>query len=80
MQDARSEKLIQFLLFYAGEYFVVGLDIEIYDAADPEKYLKGILHKEQEPWVGHAFQSYLAVLPSPLVGFNDFAKKVKENC
>lgn len=52
------------------------MDIEQYDASDPEKYLKGILHSEQEPWVGKAYQSYLAVLPSSLVGFDDFAKKV----
>lgn len=64
--------------FHAGEYFVVGMDIEQYDASDPEKYLKGILHSEQEPWVGLAYQSYLAVLPSPLVGFDDFAKKVND--
>lgn len=55
------------------------MDIEQYDASDPEKYLKGILHSEQEPWVGLAYQSYLAVLPSPLVGFDDFAKKVKND-
>lgn len=55
------------------------MDIEQYDASDPEKYLKGILHSEQEPWVGLAYQSYLAVLPSSLVGFDDFAKKVKHN-
>lgn len=63
---------------YAGEYFVVGMDIEQYDASNPEKYLKGILHNEQEPWVGRAYQSYLAVLPSSLVGFDDFAKKVSD--
>jgi guanylate cyclase, other len=61
----------------AGEYFVVGMDIEQYEASNPEKYLKGILHSEQEPWVGQAYRSYLAVLPSSLVGFDDFAKKVK---
>lgn len=53
------------------------MDIEQYDASDPEKYLKGILHSKQEPWVGRAYQSYLAVLPSSLVGFDDFAQKVK---
>lgn len=52
------------------------MDIEQYDASDPEKYLKGILHSDQEPWVGPAYQSYLAVLPSPIVGFDEFATKV----
>lgn len=65
------------IYIYAGEYFVVGMDIEQYDKSDPEKYLKGILLAEQEQWVGHAYQSYLAVLPSPLNGFDDFSKKVR---
>lgn len=56
------------------------MDIEQYDSSNPEKYLMGLLHSEQEPWVGHAYQSYLAVLPSPLVGFDEFAKKVEKNC
>lgn len=68
--------LIFLCLFHAGEYFVVGMDVEQYDSSNPEKYLMGLLHSEQESWVGHAYQSYLAVLPSPLVGFDDFAKKV----
>lgn len=63
--------------FDAGEYFVIGMDIEQYDASDPEKYLKGILHSDQEHWVGEAYKSYLAVLPSPTSGFEDFAAKVK---
>jgi len=61
---------------HVGDYFVVGMDIEQYDAADPGKYLKGLLHSEQEPWVGEAYRSYLAVLPSPTVGFDDFSRKV----
>jgi hypothetical protein len=61
---------------HAGEYFVVGMDIEQYDTDDPEKYLKGLLASEQEDWVGEAYKSYLAVLPSPTIGFDDFANKV----
>jgi hypothetical protein len=76
-------QLTEFSRLSAGNYFVVGLDIEQYDPKNPEKYLMGILHKEQEPWVGQAFQSYLAVFPSPLVGFEDFSQKVTKfhaNC
>jgi len=64
------------LPFYAGEYFVIGMDIEQYDTSDPEKYLKGILHSEQEPWVGEAYRSYFAVFPSPTIGFDEFSVKV----
>lgn len=52
------------------------MDIEQYDSSDPEKYLKGLLHSDQESWVGTAYQSYLAVLPSPTVGFEEFSRKV----
>lgn len=54
------------------------MDIEQYDASDPEKYLKGILHSEQEPWVGEAYRSYFAVFPSPTIGFDEFSGKVSE--
>jgi hypothetical protein len=52
------------------------MDIEQYDTDDPEKYLKGLLHSEQEAWVGEAYQSYLAVFPSSTIGFDGFAEKV----
>lgn len=55
---------------------MVGMDIEQYDTADPEKYLKGLLASEQEAWVAEAYKSYLAVLPSPTIGFESFADKV----
>lgn len=54
------------------------MDIEQYDTRDPEKYLKGLLASEQESWVGEAYKSYLAVLPSPTIGFDDFATKVRK--
>lgn len=76
--NAKNKLNENFCGFDAGEYFVVGMDIEQYALDDPEKYLKGILHSEQEPWVGNAYRSYLAVLPSPLVGFDDFAQKVSQ--
>lgn len=55
------------------------MDIEQYDTADPEKYLKGLLASEQEAWVADAYQSYLAVFPSPTIGFESFADKVRKN-
>lgn len=69
----------RYLSSHAGEYFVVGMDIEQYDSSNPAKYLMGLLNDEQESWVGLAYRSYLAVLPSPLVGFDDFAEKVSDH-
>lgn len=54
------------------------MDIEQYDSYDPEKYLKGYLRSEPEAWVGEAYKSYLAVLPSSTIGFDGFAEKVGE--
>lgn len=61
---------------YAGEYFVVGMNIEQYDAAEPEKYLKSVLQRESESMVMTAYQSYLGVLPSAPLGFDSFAAQV----
>lgn len=60
-----------------GEYFVVGMDIEQYDSENPEKYLKGYLRSESEAWVGEAYKSYFAVLPSSTIGFDGFAETVR---
>ncbi len=58
---------------------MVGMDIEQYDNDDPEKYLQGLLASEQEPWVSEAYKSYLAVFPSPPIGFESFADKVRRS-
>lgn len=59
-----------------GEYFVVGIDIEQYDTSDPEKYLRGLLQDEKDVKSEKAFRSYMAIVPSAPVAFNDFAIKV----
>lgn len=64
------------LLFSIGEYFVVGVDIEQYDSSQPSKYLRGMLLEETEYDAVVAFQSYLAVLPSPHVAFDRFTRLV----
>ncbi|XP_059622692.1 guanylate cyclase 32E [Phlebotomus argentipes] len=61
-----------------GEYFVVGIDIEQYDPSDPEKYLKGLLQDERDVRSEKAFRSYMAIVPSAPVAFNDFAIKVNK--
>lgn len=61
---------------FSGNYFVVGVDIEQYDKADPSKYLRGFLTNERNLIAEKAFGSYLGVLPSSPVGFEDFAASV----
>ncbi|XP_055934070.1 guanylate cyclase 32E-like [Argiope bruennichi] len=61
-----------------GEYFVVGVDIEQYENQNPMKYLKGLLKDEIEEDAKKAFQSYLGVVASPPIGFEDFATKVNK--
>lgn len=56
-----------------GEYFVVGIDIEQYEASAPEKYLRGLFQKKTDKEALLAFQSYLAIVPSAPVSFSKFA-------
>lgn len=61
---------------FAGEYFVVGIDIEQYDTSEPHKYLQGLFQNTQDPEIVSAYQSYLGVVPSPAIEFDDFAIQV----
>lgn len=61
-----------------GEYFVVGIDIEQYDPARPEKYLRGMLMEKVEPLAAQAFQSYLGIVPTAPVSFATFANEVNK--
>lgn len=59
-----------------GEYFVVGVDIEQYDPQHPGKYLRDLLKEENDVIAQRGFQSYLGVLPSPPIGFDNFTREV----
>ncbi|PSN49480.1 Receptor-type guanylate cyclase Gyc76C [Blattella germanica] len=63
-------------LFDKGEYFVVGVDTEQYDPDNPGKYLKALLRDEPNPMAQRAFRSYLGVVPSPPMGFENFSAQV----
>ncbi|KAJ8981644.1 hypothetical protein NQ317_000872 [Molorchus minor] len=63
-------------LFDKGEYFVVGVDIEQYDSENPSKYLRGLLRDDIDPVAEKAYRSYLGVVPSSPVGFENFASLV----
>ncbi|KAH8419517.1 hypothetical protein KR222_004069 [Zaprionus bogoriensis] len=65
-------------LLSRGEYFVVGIDIEQYDPAKPDKYLRGMLLERVEPQSVQAFQSYLGILPTAPVSFATFAAEVNK--
>ncbi|EDW31140.1 GL20747 [Drosophila persimilis] len=65
-------------LLSAGDYFVVGIDIEQYEPAKPEKYLRGLLLEEVEPLAVQAFQSYLGIVPTAPVSFATFAQEVNK--
>lgn len=59
-----------------GEYFVVGIDIEQYDASAPDKYLRGLLQDKTDAECHVAFKSYLGIVPSPTINFDEFSKQV----
>ncbi|XP_054711320.1 LOW QUALITY PROTEIN: guanylate cyclase 32E-like [Uloborus diversus] len=61
-----------------GEYYVVGVDIEQYEIQNPRRYLKGLLRDEIEEVAKNAFQSYIGIVGSPPVGFEDFTVKVNK--
>lgn len=63
-------------LLAKGDYFVIGVDIEQYEATNPDKYLRGLLQDKTDPIIVEAYQSYLAVIPTSPVHFDDFAKQV----
>ncbi|XP_017772276.1 PREDICTED: guanylate cyclase 32E [Nicrophorus vespilloides] len=60
-------------LFEKGEYFVIGVDIEEYNQKNPAMYLQSFLTEEYDPFAQTAFQSYIGVVPSSPVGFENFA-------
>lgn len=66
-------------LLNKGEYFVVGIDIEQYDASAPDKYLRGLLQDETGDDCITAFKSYLGIVPSPPIHFDEFARQVNSN-
>lgn len=68
------------MYFYTqpGEYFVVGVDVEQYDAENPGKYLTGMLSNKPDPILEKAFRSFFSVVPTPPRGFKNFSIKVNE--
>ncbi|CAN8007227.1 unnamed protein product, partial [Ixodes pacificus] len=61
-----------------GDYYVVGVDVEQYDIEQPRRYLTGLLREDVEPGVERAFRSYLGIVGSPAVGYEEFSVSVNE--
>lgn len=73
-----THTLMTFPFFQPGEYFVVGVDVEQYDAENPGKYLTGMLSNKPDPILEKAFRSFFSVVPTPPRGFKNFSVKVNE--
>lgn len=75
-------EIIFFRYYPIGEYWVLGVDIEQYDEAYPEKYVRGLLRdKEIHPGESHvfrAFRSFLGIVPSAPKGFRNFSVQVNK--
>lgn len=50
---------------YTGEYFVLGVDLDRYDAYNPGKYLRGLLKDDLDGKTVRAFENYVGVVSSP---------------
>ena len=60
---------------------MVGVDIEQYDDKNPSKYLRGLLRDADlpnDPLARSAYGSYLGVVPSSPVGFENFTALVNK--
>lgn len=58
---------------------MVGVDIEQYDDKNPSKYLRGLLRDSDypnDPVAQRAYESYLGIVPSSPVGFENFTVMV----
>lgn len=58
---------------------MVGIDIEKYDSLQPEKYFHGLLQNRTNKTIHDAFQSYIGIMPSSAIHFDEFAKQVSIN-
>lgn len=57
---------------------MVGVNLDAYGQYEPPRYMMGVLRDEVDPFVLDAFNSYLGIMPSSPIAFNDFSVKVNE--
>lgn len=65
-------------LLSSGDYFVVGVNLDAYGQYEPTHYMKGVLRENVDPFILDAYNSYLGIVPSSPIAFNDFSVKVNE--
>ncbi|XP_046653495.1 guanylate cyclase 32E-like isoform X2 [Daphnia pulicaria] len=66
-------------LFDRGEYFVLGVDLDRYDADNPSKYLRGSLKDDLDQKAIKAFENYVGVVGSPSgADFDNFTQMVND--
>ncbi|XP_037094252.1 speract receptor-like [Pollicipes pollicipes] len=67
-------------LLQTGEYFVVGVDIQRYQNATPQKYLRTLFREESptDPRAEQAFKYYVGVIGSPTIGFEVLTRLVND--
>lgn len=70
--------MISVHLLFSGDYFVIGVDKEQYDADDPTKFLKDLLKEENDLVAERGYRNYLGILPSASVGIQNFTIAVNE--
>jgi atrial natriuretic peptide receptor A len=62
-----------------GEYFVLGVDLDRYDADNPSKYLRGLLKDDLDRKAIEAFENYVGVVGSPSgADFDNFTQMVND--
>lgn len=63
----------------AGEYFVLGVDLDRYDVDNPSKYLRGLLKDDLDRKAIEAFENYVGVVGSPSgADFDNFTQMVND--
>lgn len=70
---------IKFWRYLIGEYFVLGVDLDRYDADNPSKYLRGSLKDDLDQKAIKAFENYVGVVGSPSgADFDNFTQMVND--
>lgn len=62
----------------AGEYWVVGVDIEQYDEKRPDKYFRGLWQKKTNSSILKAYRSYFSVVASAPIYSKNFTRMVNQ--
>lgn len=60
-------------LIDTGEYWVLGIDLEQYDAENPEMFTRGLLQDQTNSIIERAFRAYIGIMPSSPVNFQNFS-------